>query len=76
MKKYMKDHFEFYGIKAPERSVLSKKFFKENDIPGQDSIRDIIKELWDLPQREYQYFGMDLLDKFIKNIVTGFRRHF
>ena len=29
MKKYMKDQFEFYGVKTPERRAMMKSFMKE-----------------------------------------------
>jgi 3-methyladenine DNA glycosylase AlkD len=28
---------------------------------------DIIERLWEMPQREFQYFGVDLLEKNVKN---------
>ena len=34
MKRYMKNHFEFLGIKTPERRVLSKDFLREKPRKG------------------------------------------
>lgn len=34
MKRYMKNHFEFLGIKTPERRVLSKDFLREKAKEG------------------------------------------
>lgn len=68
MKKYMKNRFDFLGIKRPVRNELQKKFFKENGLPELSEIPQIIKELWDLPEREFQYFGMDLLVKMRKKL--------
>lgn len=66
MKKYMKNQFEFYGIKSPIRKELSKPFLKKENLPQIEEINEIIKEFWNEPQRELQYFGMELLSKYSK----------
>jgi 3-methyladenine DNA glycosylase AlkD len=66
MKKYMKDKFEFLGIKSPERRELQREFLRKNKLPDPELIDEIIKELWAMPEREYQYFGMELLEKYVK----------
>ena len=65
MKKYMRDLFDYFGIKKPERAILQKAFFKKNGYPSQANLGDILKELWSQPEREYQYFAMLLLEKMI-----------
>ena len=66
MKKYMRNQFDFIGLKAPIRRELGRQFIKEHGLPGVDSIVDIIKELWNRKEREFQFFAMDLLSKFKK----------
>ncbi|OZM57518.1 DNA alkylation repair protein [Lottiidibacillus patelloidae] len=63
MKKYMKDHFEFLGIPSPIRIDLTKQFFKEYGIPEGKDLHTIINLLWELPEREYQYIALSILDK-------------
>lgn len=63
MKKYMRDQFEFYGIKADERRMLSLDYIKSVGIPEGEDRTDIIKELWSLPQRDFQYFAIELMIK-------------
>lgn len=63
MAKYMKNHFEFLGLKSPLRRDLQKLFFKVNGLPNINNLEKIVNELWNKPEREYQYFAMDLLDK-------------
>ena len=58
MKKYMKNHFEYLGIKSPERKVILSNFIMENGLPEPELIRPIIKALWQLPEREYHYCAM------------------
>lgn len=62
-KKYMRNQFEFFGIRTPIRSELNKTFFKQYKLPAQNEIKNIVYELWNLPQREFQYFALDLLYK-------------
>jgi 3-methyladenine DNA glycosylase AlkD len=63
MKRYMRDKFEFLGIKSPQRKELQKTFIAEHGLPPLDSLDEIIRQLWNLPEREYQYTAMDLLDR-------------
>ncbi|MCK5104281.1 MAG: DNA alkylation repair protein, partial [Cyclobacteriaceae bacterium] len=63
---YMKDKFEYYGIKSPTRKEISKPFFIKNNLPDRNDAPKIINELWEQPQRELQYFGMVLLQKYAK----------
>ncbi|MBN1300129.1 MAG: DNA alkylation repair protein [Melioribacteraceae bacterium] len=66
MKKYMKDQFEFYGIKTPIRREISKKFYSQNFLPAAENLKKLVEDFWKLPQREAQYFAVGLLEKFIK----------
>ncbi len=68
MKKYMKNLFDFFGIKAPGRKDLTKIYFAMNGLPEKNELADIVKDLWSLEQREYQYFGMELLNKFSREL--------
>ncbi len=60
---YMKDHFVFFGIKAPIRQALTKQFFAENAPPQYSDLHDIVWELWLEPERELQYFAIELLER-------------
>ena len=66
MQKYMRDLFVCYGIYNPRRKELYKQFFKENGLPPQDQLNELVMVLWQEPQRDYQYFAMILLEKFMK----------
>ena len=60
MKAYMKNKFEFLGVKTPARRKLAKAFFKQQT----DSVIDwvFINESWDNPYREFQYAALDYLE--------------
>jgi len=65
-KRYMKNLFDFLGIPNPLRKQIQKPFPDKKQLPGKETAFEIIKELWQKPEREYQYFALDLLEKYIK----------
>ncbi len=72
MKRYMRDQFEYLGIKAPQSAALIKEFIKENGLPSVAQLDKIARELWSLPQREFQYASMILMGKLEKNYEAEF----
>ena len=58
MKKYMRDQFEYLGIQSPQLKALSWSFIAEHGLPALADLDTIIHELWELPQREYQYLAV------------------
>jgi 3-methyladenine DNA glycosylase AlkD len=65
-KAYMRNQFEFYGIKATERREIQKPFFIKEFLPKKDELDNIVKLLWEKPQRDYQYFSQELAFKYVK----------
>jgi 3-methyladenine DNA glycosylase AlkD len=57
---YMREQFPFLGIPTPKRRALAKTFFAEHGNVPHDAFHDTLYALWDLEEREYQYFGCDL----------------
>lgn len=72
MKKYMRDQFEYLGIKSPQGAALSKEFIKEHGLPPIDQLDTIARELWSLPEREFQYVAMSLMGKLEKKYEPEF----
>jgi 3-methyladenine DNA glycosylase AlkD len=68
MRKYMKDHFPFLGIKSPLRKELEKQFFKETGILKEEFNKDFVVGLWEKDEREYQYTAITYTGKFIKKL--------
>src|SRR6266516_5792275 len=52
MKKYMRDQFEYLGIKTPKNVVLQKEFFAEHGFPELSELDMVLRDLWSLPERE------------------------
>jgi 3-methyladenine DNA glycosylase AlkD len=72
MKKYMRDQFEYLGIKSPQFKALMKEFLATNDLPPSHDLDDILRDLWSLPQREFQYAATSLLGRFEKQLPASF----
>jgi 3-methyladenine DNA glycosylase AlkD len=66
MKKYMKDQFEFYGVKTPERRAMMKSFLKEYGLPAENELKQVITECWSNDFRDWQYVAIALLIEYIK----------
>jgi 3-methyladenine DNA glycosylase AlkD len=69
-KKYLRNQFDFLGIRTPIRRNLTNQFLKENGLPPNNSLKDIIFCLWDLPEREYQQAALDILEKVKKDLTA------
>jgi 3-methyladenine DNA glycosylase AlkD len=71
MKKYMRDQFEYLGIKSPQLKTLFRHIIKEQGVPSAQELDEIIHELWELPQREYQYLAISLMERLEKKLPAG-----
>ena len=65
MTKYMKNLFPYLGIKTPVRKELFKDFVREFGLPEMSDLKQITLELWELPEREFQYTAIGLIRKFV-----------
>ena len=68
MTSYLKNRFTFIGIKTPERKLIQKQIIDKHGYPALEEIEIVVKELWDLPFREFHYLAIDLIVKY-KNQV-------
>jgi 3-methyladenine DNA glycosylase AlkD len=60
MKSYLRDQFEFFGIKTPLRRKLVKDFNSHNSDLDYSETEHIIFELFAQPQRELHYTAIEL----------------
>jgi 3-methyladenine DNA glycosylase AlkD len=63
MRAYMKDKFEFFGIKATKRRELLGIARTRNKLELREHSRQIAKELYRLPQREFHMCAMEIFHK-------------
>jgi 3-methyladenine DNA glycosylase AlkD len=68
MKKYMKDHFPFLGIKSPLRKELERQFFNKTGLLKEPFNKDFVTGLWEKEKREYQYTALVYLEKSVKKL--------
>ncbi|MEZ7901603.1 MAG: DNA alkylation repair protein [Flavobacteriales bacterium] len=65
---YLQNQFELYGLPTPLRKEIQKPFLLKENLPNKKELPHIITELWSKPQREFQYFAIDLNRKYLKKI--------
>lgn len=65
-KAYLKDQFSFYGIKTPLRRAIQQPFLVRAHLPPKENMEELVRTLWNLPQREYHYFAQELSLKYKK----------
>ncbi|NOJ00156.1 DNA alkylation repair protein [Vibrio kanaloae] len=72
MQAYMRHRFYFYGIQATQRREVLKPLFTKEQLPNIVDLPRIIRELWLLPEREFQMVAVDLLIKRKKQLPETF----
>ena len=65
-KAYLRNQFEFFGMKAADRREIQKPFLIKACLPKKTEAIEIIRFLWLKPQREFQYFSQELAFKYAK----------
>jgi len=61
MRRYMREQFDFFGIKAPHRRELTAPLFEAYPPKDSADLELIVRELWQQPFREIQYAACDYL---------------
>ncbi|RDS61026.1 DNA alkylation repair protein [Streptomyces sp. M7] len=72
MRAYMKDVAPFLGIPSPERRALSRSVLQGTPRPDERDCTAVALRCWRLPEREYQYFAVDLLRRHVRRLSSGF----
>ncbi len=65
---YMKNNFEFFGIPAPLRQSIVREALREQGLPEAADMAMIVRKLWSLPQREFQYAAMDISQRMVRKV--------
>ncbi|MGO1061110.1 DNA alkylation repair protein [Planococcus sp. FY231025] len=71
MAAYMRNQFPFLGIKTPLRKTLLKEQFLEYQLPEPEQLEQEVWKLYRLPEREYQYAAIALLEKMAKQLSVA-----
>src|SRR5512146_2695168 len=72
MKRYMRDQFDYLGIKLPEMDVTIKEFYAVHGLPPLADLEVVLRDLWAMPQREYQYTAVGILSRYAKELPARF----
>lgn len=72
MARYMRDQFPFLGLKSPVRREATREALAGIAGPTEADLAEVLKLLWALPEREYQYAGCELAATWGKVCGSGF----
>lgn len=65
-KAYMRNQFEFYGLKTEERRKIQQPFFVKEFLPNKKELDILVKQLLAKPQRDFHYVAQELVFKYTK----------
>ena len=69
---YMRNQFEFYGLKSPERRLIQKAILVEYGMPTIEQMPKLLDLMWQNPHRDLQLYGLDLIERSIKKVEKDF----
>lgn len=69
MARYMKGHFAFLGIPAPERRAAQRPVLGDWRRPAADELAAFARACWDRDEREYQYAAVDTLVRHVRRLT-------
>lgn len=72
MSAYMRNLFPFVGIPSPQRSALQREALAGLPRLSEAELAEIAVALWALPEREYQYAALGLLERADKALTPAF----
>ncbi|MFN0013559.1 MAG: DNA alkylation repair protein [Saprospiraceae bacterium] len=64
---YMRHQFEYFGLKMPAWMALTKEIHREHGLPDGPDLYALVRLCFDDEHREMQYFGIETLQKMVKN---------
>lgn len=69
---YLRNQFDFYGLKAPQWMALAKDIMAENGIPEGENLKEMVRSCFEDEHRELHYFGLTLVEKSLKKQPADF----
>lgn len=72
MSAYMKNLFPYLGISRPERDKINKPLFLliKKEV-NENFLKEVATAMWQKQEREYHYFALDLLSKFVNHLTPS-----
>jgi 3-methyladenine DNA glycosylase AlkD len=62
---YMRNQFEYCGLRAPEWMALAKSFFADHGMYSGNSLRQFVQICMDQEYREIQYVGIEMMQRML-----------
>ncbi|WP_374349680.1 DNA alkylation repair protein [Chitinimonas sp.] len=69
MRAYMREQFDFLGVPTPARRRAAKAFIHAGRDMDSAQLLALAEQLWQQPEREFQYVAIDLLDRHIARLT-------
>jgi 3-methyladenine DNA glycosylase AlkD len=69
---YMRNKFQFIGVKTPDRRRISRNIIKQSQVMTEKELVLLCQDLWNEKEREFQYVACDLLIKNSKRLSQDF----
>jgi len=70
--RYMRNQFEFYGLKAGRWMELSKQIFQEKGILQGEELQSLARQCFEDVHRELHYFALEMVQKTLKKQLADF----
>ncbi|WP_186757159.1 DNA alkylation repair protein [Echinicola salinicaeni] len=67
-KAYMKNNFDFFGLKTPLRRKIQHPFLIKSNLPPKEKLPELVEILWNKPERDFQLFAQELAYKYVKKL--------
>ena len=69
---YLHGQFPFLGLSHPERVAIERRLLLAHPAPtGAQGLRALVLRSWELPEREYQYFGIAVLRRHLAALTPA-----
>ena len=72
MRAYMRDQFDYVGVRLPRLRVLVKAAIAGLPAPTPEELTELARAGWARPEREYQYAAVELLRRYAPGYPSGF----
>lgn len=70
--KYMRNQFEFYGLKAPRWQAVAKEMFKSEGIFDGDDLKEFVRLSYEDEYREVHYVATEMVQRRVKKEASDF----
>ena len=71
-RKYMRDQFEYYGLKAPKWVPFANQMMKSEGIFRNKNLKTFVRLCFEEEHREVHYFGLQMIEKATKKEEEDF----